>query len=425
MKQKYTAQIFILIIILSIVGCVPTIEPPVPKSGELDFSNYIAVGGSLTAGLSNRDVIAGGEQPEGGLYPKAQMNSYPAIFARQLNHVETINFSQPMVEGNGSSYSKLDGFRITCDNLSPTPRMSMSMANSNWTMPVEEKGPFNNMGIPELKMADIYDRSQNNPYLRRVIADSLSYHEAIRNAEATFFTLSLGIEDFLQYAYLGGKGDDITDVAIYKSHMKSLLSALLEKEGSRGLVTNIPDITKLPFFHSIKPLVHTLDCTPKQMWVETCSSTIISAGESDLILLTCFDQALGQIGSGWGSDIDNPVPNKYVIDEQEVALIQSMTTAYNEAIQELVDEFNADGRKLALVDLYTLYDQIYKGKIINGIQVDASYIYGSFFSLDGLFPTARGNALIANHLIKTLNNSFPDVSIPPTSVTNYPGVAFP
>jgi hypothetical protein len=207
--------------------------------------------------------------------------------------------------------------------------------------------------------------------------------------------------------------------------MKSLLSALLEKEGARGLVTNIPDITQLPFFRSIKPLVHTLDCTPKQMWVETCSASIIPAGESDLILLTCFDQALGQIGAGWGSDIDNPVPNKYVIDEQELALIQSMTTAYNEAIQELVDEFNTDGRKLALVDLYTLYDQIYTGKIINGIQVDASYIYGSFFSLDGLFPTARGNALIANHLIKTLNNSFPDVSIPPTSVTNYPGVAFP
>lgn len=425
MKQKYTAQIFIIVLILSIVGCTPTIEPPIPTSGELDFSNYVAVGGSLTAGLSNREVIAGGEHPEGGLYAAGQMNSFPAILARQINHIEPIQFTQPMVEGNGSSYVKLDGFRTTCDNFNPTPRMSMATANSSWVMPVEEQGPFNNMGIPELRMGNIHDRSQDNPYLSRVIGDTATYYDAIREVDATFFTLWLGLEDFLQYAYLGGKGYDITDVQTYKSHCKDLLTALLEKEGSRGLVANIPDISHLPFFRSIKPLAHTIDCAPQEMWVETCSTQILSARSDDLILLTCFDQVLGQIGSGWGTTESNPVPNKYVLDEIEVHFIQALTQAYNEAIKEVVDEINKDGRKVALVDMYTLFEQIYKGKVVNGIEINSSYIYGSFFSLDGLFPTARGNALITNHFIRTLNSSFQGTGVPPSNITNYPGVAFP
>jgi hypothetical protein len=425
MKQKYTTQIFITVLILSILGCTPTIEPPIPSSGELDFSNYIAVGGSITAGLSNREVMAGGEHPEGGLYAAGQMNSFPAIFARQINHIEPIHFSQPMAEGNGSSYIKLDGFRTTCDNFAPTPRMSMARASNGWYEPVRNLGPFNNMGIPELRMADIHDRSRNNPYLNRVIADTATYYETIRDAEATFFTLWLGLEDFLQYAYLGGKGYSITEVETYKSYLKDLLLALLEKEGARGLVANIPDISHLPFFRSIKPLVHTEDCAPRQMWVETCSTQVFAARENDLILLTCFDQALGQIGSGWGASETNPVPNKYVLDEVEVQYVQTLTQAYNEAIKEIVDEINENGQKVALVDTYTLFEQIYKGKVVNGIEIDATFIYGSFFSLDGIFPTARGNALITNHFIRTLNAAFQGTSVPPTNVTNYPGVAFP
>lgn len=425
MKQKYTAQIFIFVLIFSFLGCTPTIEPPVPTSGEIDFSNYVAVGGSVTAGLSNREVVAGGEHPEGGLYAEGQMNSFPAIFARQINHIEPIQFTQPLVEGNGSNYVKLDGFRTSCDNFAPTPRMSMAWGNSNWTEPLYEHGPFNNMGIPELRMVDIYNNNLDNPYLKRVIGDSLTYYEAIQTADPTFFTLWLGLEDFLYYAYLGGKGYDITDVASYKLYLKGLLSVLLEKEGTRGLVANIPDISRLPFFRSIKPLAHDMDCAPRPIWVETCATQIISAGENDLILLTCFDQVLGQVGSGWGASQSNPVPNKYVLDAVEVNHIQTLTRAYNEVIKEVVDEFNADGRKLALVDMYMLFEQIYKGKVVNGIEINADYIYGSFFSLDGIFPTARGNALIANHFIRTLNAAFRETSVPPTNVTNYPGVAFP
>jgi hypothetical protein len=60
--------------IVLIFGCEPNIDVPAPSSGGADFSNYIAVGNSLTAGYA-----------DGGLYDDAQMQSYPAIIAGQIN----------------------------------------------------------------------------------------------------------------------------------------------------------------------------------------------------------------------------------------------------------------------------------------------------------------------------------------------------
>jgi len=114
-----------------------------------------------------------------------------------------------------------------------------------------------------------------------------------------------------------------------------------------------------------------------------------------------------------------------VLDAYEVEQLQRKLQLFNQVIKEVVDEFNANGKRIALVDVYTLYEQIYQGQMVNGIQMSSEFIYGSFFSLDGLFPTARGNALIANHFIRSINAAFPGTNIPPADVTRYPGVRFP
>ena len=426
MKHKYTVNVFVLAFFFTFIGCQPVIDVPASTSGDLDFSSYLAVGSSLTAGLNNRDVFGVGEQPEGGLYAKGQMNSFPAIFARQLNKVNPVPFSQPMVDHNGSSFARLDGFRPTCENFAPTPRMSMSPLTTGWSSPVTGQGPFNNMGIPQLRMADIHEPGMYNPYMSRVIGDSASYFDAIQKMKPTFFTLWMGLEDIFQYAYLGGKGRPIPEAATYETHLRALLEVLLQDEKTSGMIANIPDITQMPFFRSVKDLAHDYDCQPLQLWVETCSTDIIQARETDLVLLTCFDEVLGQIGSGWGSSEIKAIPNKYILDEQEVIHVRAMIHAYNRVISSVVNDFNSGKKRIALVDTYTLFNQIYKGEIVNGIPVNATYIYGHFYSLDGIFPTARGNALIADYFINALNESFPNVSIPRVEDVNlYPGVAFP
>jgi hypothetical protein len=143
------------------------------------------------------------------------------------------------------------------------------------------------------------------------------------------------------------------------------------------------------------------------------------------VLFTGFDQVLGQIGFGWGSDVSRPVPNKYVLDRYEAAYIRASIEAFNEIIRKTVEELNVGEKRLALVDAHALVEQVHEGMYVDGIQVDASYVQGGFFSLDGLFPTGQGNALIANAFIEAINETFDGVSIPPADFTRYPGVRFP
>ena len=49
---------------------------------------------------------------------------------------------------------------------------------------------------------------------------------------------------------------------------------------------------------------------------------------------------------------------------------------------------------------------------------------GQFFSLDGITPTGRGSALIANEFIKAINEKY-QTRIPQTDANSFPGILFP
>ena len=61
-----------------------------------------------------------------------------------------------------------------------------------------------------------------------------------------------------------------------------------------------------------------------------------------------------------------------------------------------------------LVVINSLYTKILAGGYVtdDGVKVDASYPKGNFFSSDGIYPTAFGQAVIANEVIKTINNFY-------------------
>src|SRR5680860_861518 len=68
----------------------PVIEEPVViTSGTADFSNFVSVGNTLTAGYT-----------DGALFNAGQQNSLPNILAQQFALAGGGDFNQPMVEGN-------------------------------------------------------------------------------------------------------------------------------------------------------------------------------------------------------------------------------------------------------------------------------------------------------------------------------------
>ena len=246
-----------IILILGLVGliisCKPEIEVPAPSSGGADFSNYLAIGNSLTAGFM-----------DAGLYLEGQDQSTPAIMAKQLMEVNpNLPFSQPTMPGNGSGFLKLQALDLAngifvFDQIPPDP---------GWTDKIP--GTYQNLGITGIRVKDItvngYGASveQGNPYFYRILAADeamKSYLDKVSEAEVSIYTCWIGNNDMLDYAISGGAFgaaglpvtgvNGLTPVNEFEASYDALMNVLNGK-GAKGILGTIPDISVIPFFNMI------------------------------------------------------------------------------------------------------------------------------------------------------------------------------
>ena len=79
----------------------------------------------------------------------------------------------------------------------------------------------------------------------------------------------------------------------------------------------------------------------------------------------------------------------------------------------------AKSKGLAIVDLEKIYSQIHTNTYMSadGFKIDGSP-KGNFFSSDGIYPTAIGQAVIANEVIKSINATYKS-SIPLINLKDY------
>ncbi|HUR10003.1 MAG TPA: hypothetical protein VM012_01465, partial [Flavitalea sp.] len=79
---------------------------------------------------------------------------------------------------------------------------------------------------------------------------------------------------------------------------------------------------------------------------------------------------------------------------------------------------------LAFVNVNAFMSSWKTGIMYNGVGVKADFVTGGAYSLDGIHLTPRGNALLANEFIKSINNKYGS-TIPAIDATKYKGVVFP
>lgn len=234
------------------------VELPALTAGDADFSNYVSLGASFTAGFTDN-----------GLFIAAQEASFPNTIASKFALAGGGDFVQPLMNDNFGGLA-LGGNRITDPRLvfggaGPVPleavigpvTVSTDIALNN------PSGPFNNLGIPGAKsfhlVANGYGNIANfpaaaNPYAVRVTGDNpnASILELAVAQNPSFFTLSeIGGNDVLGYATSGGNGTNpITDPAIFDAALGALVSGLTAN-GAQGAIANLPNITSLPFFTTV------------------------------------------------------------------------------------------------------------------------------------------------------------------------------
>ncbi|WP_324025025.1 G-D-S-L family lipolytic protein [Maribacter sp. BPC-D8] len=485
-------------------------ELPALTAGSADFSNYVSLGNSLTAGFT-----------DGALFQASQNLSIPNLLSQKFSLVGGGSFVQPLTSDNIGGLA-LAGTRIQnprlvfggagpvgLETLIGDVTVTTDIALNNPT------GPFNNLGVPGAKsfhlLAPGYGNVANvqlglaNPYFVRMTGATpdISVLQMAVSQTPSFFSLWIGNNDVLGYATTGGDGTNpITPVSGAPGQgfdgSYGALIATLTAGGVQGVVANIPNVTDVPHFTTVphNPLdptnpdfggqIATLNGIFGQLnqvyeflgvpersikFSETKASEVVIRDETltDLsaqiagvlsasptfpafvqsfglpvqaapLVAGLLGNTYGQTREATASDlfvlpsaaiigtvnlesvgalmaaglpqalagqfsvegISLPLEDKWVLIPSEQEEIAVATAAFNQII-----EATASQAGLAFVDANTLLNQLANGGITSGdFTLQSNLVTGGAFSLDGIHPTARGYALLANEFMKAIDATY-------------------
>lgn len=430
--------------LLGLVGCQADIDAPSASPGPLDFTSYVAVGNSLTAGYS-----------DGGLYNEAQATSYPALLAQQFAATGKgpASFVQPAFSAakkDGSGYIKLQAVNGALAPVQPTASNSYLgelLAVTGTTLPGGNQleayagAQPDNLGVPGISVLSSVSSLTGglapygaiNPFYERLLTaaekPSKDYVMYIGQKTPTFFTCWMGNNDVLAYATAGGvvaatnPFGGLTDTTRFGIGYRAILQTISKNGTVKGAVANIPNVTNIPYFTTVTVAAvaaafKAANAASPGVFIQTSSTTAPVRLATSADLLTLTSQAV--VATGAGSTPTNPLPNQYVLDATEVAAVQARTTQLNTIIAKTAQRF-----KVPVADMNAFFTSIgATGVITNAVNNTATFATGNLFSLDGVHPTPRGYALVANEWIRVIN-SYYSSTIPPVSPTNYRAVLFP
>ncbi|MEL6810083.1 MAG: G-D-S-L family lipolytic protein [Bacteroidota bacterium] len=112
-----------------------------------------------------------------------------------------------------------------------------------------------------------------------------------------------------------------------------------------------------------------------------------------------------------------PLEDQWVLVPAEQTSIATATAAYNATIQGL-----AIANDLAFVDARRELARVAStGIAYNGGVLTSEFVTGGGFSLDGVHPTGRGYALVANLAIEQINRTY-GATIPTVDIGDYPTI---
>jgi len=381
------------------------LEPKVAQLGELDFSRYLALGNSLTAGFLS-----------GGLVETYQKISFPALIARQAGVPED-QFQQPLISEPG--IPPLLELQSYPPNLDISPKSATPGQPTNLTY----AGIYNNLAIPGATVHDLVatTTSATNPFFDIVLRGQGT---AIQQAVAfnpTFVTLWIGSNDVLGAAMMGGEVPP-TPTANFQSDYQQIIEALTTQTTAKIVVANVPDVTVIPFFVTIPPVV--LNPMTGEPILDPAGNPIPLIGEDagpgpldprTLVSLLAMDSLKAGVGipreiGGTG----RPLPGIYTLTPEEVQTLQTAVAEFNAAIAQI-----AQAKGIPVLDANALLKDIAAhGYDVGGILVTIDFLVGGFFSLDGVHPSALGYAIAANEFIKLINTTFGS-DIPPVDLGGY------
>lgn len=436
---------------LALGGCTPKIDAPSVSAGTADFSSYVAIGNSLTSGYS-----------DGGLYNEAQATSYPALLAQQFAKTGKgpASFNQPSfapAQQDGSGYIKLQLVNGALAPVQPSQANGFlgeklaatgtTLASGQPQLAAYSGAQPDNLGVPGISVLSSLSAltlgrapyGLLNPFYERLLTaaekPSKDYMTYIGQKAPTFFTCWMGNNDVLTYATSGGVASaadpfsGLTDTTRFGIGYRAILGTISKKGTVSGVVANIPNVTGIPYFTTVTVAAvaaafKAANSNSPGVYIQTSGTPAVRlATSTDLLVLTTQGYIAAVVSSGRpapGSTLINPLPSQYVLDAAEVTDVVARTAQLNAIIAK-----TARQNKVALADMNTFFTSVaQQGVVTDAVSNTATFASGNLFSLDGVHPTPRGYAVVANEFIRVIN-AYYNSSVPSVNPNEYRGVVFP
>ena len=474
MKLKY---LFLSFVLIAFTGCDADLDSmegmPVfvdIDSGDADFERFVAVGASITAGYTDN-----------ALFQVAQMNSYPNIMANVMAHADGGNFTQPYMNDNVGGLllfgNQIAGPRLFFNGAGPQSVSGSPTTEVSDIMP----GPYGNLGVPGARaihflapgygsMAGLMIGQANPYYVRMASSDGASVVGDALAQAPTFVSLWSGGNDALGFATSGGTGT-LTAPGDFDFAFGTTM-AMLASSGAGGIVANIPDVTSIAFLNTVPYNSIPLDNATAQMLngafgayngglqmmasfgllsaSEAAARTIVFAAgqnavtieDDDLTDLSFFGlpsyrmataddkvvlTAMTFLGTTVGGNptlingVSVPLADNWVLTASEVAEAQAAISSFNGTIAAVTSQYG-----WAHWDANAVLNQVVgPGLPMDDFVLTGDFVMGGLFSLDGVHPTARGNAVIAKLMLEAIDahygSNLSDVALDIGDYpTNYP-----
>lgn len=447
---------------------IPVVEEEVViplSAGSANLSSYVSVGNSLTAGFTDGALFIASQENSlpnmlsqkfallgGGDFSQPLMNDN--IGGALLGGVQIL---EPRLFFNGAGPERVGQTPTTeISNIMSGPYNNMGVPGAK-SYHLLANGYGNIAGVPVGLANPYYVRMASNPNAS-VLEDALAVN-------ASFFTLWIGNNDVLSYATSGGAGvdqtgnpdpstyggNDITDPTAFAGIYNTILGALAN--GKQGVVLNIPYVYTIPYFTTVPYNPVPLDAAtaaavnaayaPYNAGLqqalgagfltqeEVDRRTIVFAeGQNAVVIqdeyltdlsafgLPSYRQVTAEdypvlpsssfIGTLEGNDptmingVTVPLADQWVLTSDEVDEVTVATDAYNAAISAAASQ-----NGVPMVDANLLLQQIFDtGLPFDEFDLNGSLVFGNAFSLDGVHPTARGYAFIANQILMAIDEAY-------------------
>jgi lysophospholipase L1-like esterase len=379
---------------------IPSAPPPIAhaQGGGADFTRFVGVGDSLSAGFQDGSLYDGSTHPPDvagqthgfipllgeamGTQVVLPLMSYPGLTSTGLlvrNPAAPCAFGATAFttvapDPNATRINP----QVPATNVA-IPGQSMVTANTVRWSPTPttsgEKLVFAIIGVP-------YAFAGGTPKTQVETAVGLA---------PTFVSLWLGGNDALGAA-TSADASLLTNATTFNENADAVYAAL-KATGAKGVVGNVPDVTVIPHLFSQADLVALTGGAINADGIQL----LTGVKKKDFVPLSQIPAVVAIIGN----PASGPLAENQILRSGEVKKIRKGIKKFNKRILAL-----ARDNDWAHVDVFAIlngYDQ--NGLTVGTVPLSTRYL-GGIFSLDGVHPTNTGHGLLATAFIQAINAKY-------------------